>query len=197
MAGKGIVHHWPCYAVVIIDEIWGKKASNRIIAQPKRPNQWNVDFCAVGKWAGFSGPLVFFSKAFSLSGRQLQWTSRRVSSNSWEMKGACALEKPSSSKACVVVPREKGDVITEMSPLWRFTAGGRGYGVPQKERKNCVDKYSKTLSTRKWACWEKLEFSLHFGLLATEKMLFQWPVWVSVEYLWVYIGHFFGIEVAK
>lgn len=89
----------------------------------------------------------FFSKAFSLSGRQLQWASRTVSSNSWEMKGACAPEKPISSKACACCSSGEGDVITEMSPVWCFTVGGRGDTDPQKAHKEL--------------CWQRLKELVH------------------------------------
>lgn len=91
--------------------------------------------------------LSSFSKAFSLSGRQLQWASHTVSSNSWEMTGACALEKPISSKACACCSSGEGDVITEMSPVWWFTLGGRGDRVPQKAHKEL--------------CWQKLKGPVH------------------------------------
>lgn len=94
----------------------------------------------------FLGLYSFFSKAFSLSGRQLQWASRTVSSNSWEMKGACALEKPISSKACACCSSGEGDVITEMSPVWWFAVGGGGDTVHRRHTSNCVDKDSKNQS---------------------------------------------------
>lgn len=68
----------------------------------------DVNSHAVGNWTCFLGlqSPVFF-KAISISGRQLQWVSHTVSTNSWEMKAASALEKLSISNACVVVPLEK------------------------------------------------------------------------------------------
>lgn len=73
-----------------------------------------------------------------------------VSSNSWEMKGACALEKPISSKACACCSSGEGDVIAEMSPV----CGGLQWevGATQSHRRhtrNCVDRDSKNESTSK------------------------------------------------
>lgn len=100
-----------------------------------------------GKAGRLFWPFSLFSKAFSLSGRQLQWASHTVCSNSWEMTGACALEKPISSKACACCSSGEGDVITEMSPVWWFTVGGRGDRVPQKAHKEL--------------CWQKLKGLVH------------------------------------
>lgn len=153
-AGKEIVHRWWCYAVVMLDEKTRQKKNKRhqTTSMPSQTNRINgmstsMQWESGRAFLGLCSFFFFFSKAFSLSRRQLQWASRTVSSNSWEMKGACALEKPISSKACACCSSGEGDVITEMSPVWWFTVGGRGDTVPQKAHKEL--------------CWQRLKELVH------------------------------------